>query len=805
MAGSPRAWITLDLDDDHPERFWLHVGSALRRTVPEHFVGKDLFPPVHRPGQRGSPAADLIMNAASADGSLLIVLDQLDRIRNPSILGEIEFLVEQLPTGMQLILTSRVDPQLPIARWRARSWLLELRQGDLAFTTEETTALFVTAGEDRLSNEDIGRLASHTEGWVAALRLALISMKNSDDPVAIAQTFSGRNRMIADLLASEVLDRQPEAVQQFLLQTSVLRHLDADLCNELTGRTDSEEMLRALEANICFVVADDERTSYRYHQLFAELLRLELERRHSGMSQTLRRKAAEHLEARGDLTEAIGHCLAVGETDRAFDLAFASAVRQWDHDDVSAAAAWVDVFPSEYVSDSVQRMLLYALAVSVCGRLDEATAWLDRAEHQLRLDPGASERDLRHADALRVLQLGTSGAPEDGIDCGRRAVDAIASGLDLGTVGDRVRVNLARAHLLVDDWTAAADAIDGDDLGDSVATLLIAPAVRARVALRRGHLHEALEEVGRSLNAAVALGVPRHFGTVDALIARTGVLTERNELAEAVATIAEMHTRMERHRDTPAYDVLTRIPQVRVAAAAGGLDDAFAVLEEARASLGDRKIPLLRRIIDEVEARWRIESGELRSAEDLVDGLPHSWPQRSLLAARLALVRDRPRETIQRLGAEQFATLRDQLAAQILVARACLQLASDDAPAAFTRAAELAAREGFVRMFIEEGAEAVRHFRIAADGLGTPAGTRLASALGAPPRLRVTTPTPTVLSERESAVLRFLPSGLTNKEIASECFMSVNTVKTHLKGIYSKLGASTRSEAVDRARRWQLL
>lgn len=800
-----RAWITLDADDDHPERFWLQVGSALRRAVPEHFVGTDLFPPTPRRRRDDSPAADLALNAASLDEPLVMVLDQLDRIRNPLILNEVAALVEHLPTGMQLIVTSRVDPPLPLAQWRARSWLLELRQHDLAFTADEASALFAAAGEERLTTDQVARLASRTEGWIAALRLALISMRNSDDAAGVVETFSGRHRMIADLLVSEVLDQQPADVQEFLVRTSVVKHLDPDLCNVLTGREDSDHLLRSLEAAICFVVADDERLSYRYHHLFAELLRVELDRRYPGAADQVHRKAAEHLEARGDLTEAIGHHLAIGDRDRAFDLAFASAFRHWDAGDIAAATAWVDVFPQEYIGESVNRMLTYGLAVSMCGRLDEATAWLDRAELQLRNDPDASERDLRHADALRVLQLGTSGAPESGIECGHRAIEAIAGGCDLGAVGDRVRINLARSYLLVDEPDMAADSISGEQVGDSLATLVLAPAVRARVALRRGHLHHALEEVGRSLNAAAALGVPRHFGTVDALIARVGVLTERNDLAGAVATVSQMHEMMARHRDTPAYDVLTRVDQVRIAAAAGGLEDAFAVLEEAKSYLGDRQLPPLRRIIDALEARWRIESDELPHAERLIGGLAPGSTSRVLLAARLDLALERPENTIERLAGADLTTLRDRLTAEVLVARACLVLAPDDAPAAFARAAEMAADEGFLRTFLEEGATAVRHLRIAADGLGTPGGARLASALGAPPRSRVTAPPPSLLSERESAVLRFLPSRLTNKEIAGECFMSVNTVKTHLKGIYSKLGATTRSEAVDRARSLQLL
>src|SRR5262249_17418741 len=150
-------------------------------------------------------------------------------------------------------------------------------------------------------------------------------------------SFSGRNRMVADLLVTEVLDRQPDERQAFLLQTSVLSHLDADVCNAVTQRSDSHDVLRSMESEICFVTADDERTTYRYHQLFTELLRVELQRRHPDEAALLHRRAAMHLESRGDLAEAVGHYLAVGDRDHAFELAFASALELWDHDDTTAA------------------------------------------------------------------------------------------------------------------------------------------------------------------------------------------------------------------------------------------------------------------------------------------------------------------------------------------------------------------------------------------------------------------------------------------------------------------------------------
>jgi LuxR family maltose regulon positive regulatory protein len=797
-----RVWITLEADDDRPERFWLHLEAALQATAPEYFAGR----PLHR-ARRGSnlelPFIGLLADAAT-EQPLVLVLDQLDLIHDQRVLADLAALVEHSPPGVQVLCTTRVDPQLPLASWRARSWLVELRQDDLAFAVDEARALFAAAGEERLSDEAIASMTAHTEGWVAALRLALLSMRDRPDPEAIASSFSGRNRLVADLLVTEVLERQPAELQDFLLRTSILDHLDADLCSVLAERADASDVLRSLEAQVCFVASDDERRSYRYHPLFGELLRLELAHRIPDGPATLHRKAADHLAARGDVAEAIGHFIAAGDVDHAFDLAFALVLDLWDRDEIGAASSWIGAFSPEYIGGSVHRMLIYAFALAACDRRDEGVAWLERALHRASLEPTESEPDQTRADVLRVLQFASGGDGEGWLDAGRRALKALVGGTDIGPIGDRLRPNLARAFLLVDDHHAAAETLDWAGAGDELSTLLLRPAVQARIALRRGRLTEANAFVDHALDASTALGVTRHLGVVEALTARLGVQVERGEVEAALESIHRVREIMDGRTEYPVYEALTRLDEVRVANVGGGFEHGFAVIDEGRRRLGGRQRPIADALFDVAEARWRLETDELRRVEELIGRIPGELLNYCLLPARLALAHDRPDEALRLLDGLAPMVPRDQLAVDLLRARVLMTMDAALASDALNRAVELAVEDGFVLVFGEEGHAVARQARVVAEGLGSPAGTRLAIGLGAPPPSRARAGQ-LVFSKREETVLRYLPSRLTNREIARECFMSVNTVKTHLKSIYAKLGVSTRSQAIDEARRLNLL
>ncbi len=278
---STPAWVSLDETDDRPERFWLCVVAALDRAAPGAFPrtaarvsdsGTDVWALV----------TELVVEASALEHPVALILDDFHTIRSRGTVDGVGFLVEHLPVQLRMIVTSRTDLPLPVATWIGRSWVVELRQHDLAFSPAETHGLFEMLDEHRLGTADIELLCAHTEGLVAALHLAAIAIRDSEDAPSAARYFSGRHRLIADLIVSEVLEGQPADVQQFLLRTSIVDQFDAGLADALTGRRDGAELLAWLPGQIVFLMAvDDERTSFRYHRLLRDLLRTELERRHT--------------------------------------------------------------------------------------------------------------------------------------------------------------------------------------------------------------------------------------------------------------------------------------------------------------------------------------------------------------------------------------------------------------------------------------------------------------------------------------------------------------------------------------------
>ena len=341
---------------------------------------------------------------------------------------------------------------------------------------------------------------------------------------------------------------------------------------------------------------------------------------------------------------------------------------------------------------------------------------------------------------MRLLAFTVSGAADGETPPGRRALEAMDSGVDLGVVGARLRPNLARACLLVDQPDQAEEVLAGGLEGDEVARLLVAPAVAGRIALRRGLLGEADRQATRALAAASALGLETHLGTLDAYLAQAGVLTERNQLVEATATFQRLDDIARRHPEAVVYQILLRVDQVRVANGRGGLDETFAVIDEMRHLMVGRSHLALEQIIDTVAARWRIEAGDLDRAEQLITGLPIASPARALLAARLDLVCGRPDAAAARLAPASFATVRDRLSRELILARAADDSGRPEAKHHMASAVQLAVSEGFVKVFLEEGPVLARLARVAAEVLHTPSRPLSGGGAGrspaSPPRQR---------------------------------------------------------------------
>jgi ATP/maltotriose-dependent transcriptional regulator MalT len=800
-----REWVTLDASDDRSERFWLIFALALERAAPGAF-GEIVASAaeVHRlpPEFLGR----LLAAWSAVEDPLVIVLDDVHHLQSPEIAEGLGFVVEHLPGRSRMLLTGRSDPQLPVSRWRGRGWLAELRQRDLALTLPETAELFTVLGEDRLTASEAEALWRHTEGWVAGLRLAAAGLKDRADVSAAVTEFSGRTPVVADLLADELLYRAPKELSEFLLRTSVADALDAELCDALTGRSDSGDVLRQLEAGLQFVMATGPgRDSYRYHPMLAEMLRSELETHRPEEVQGLNRLAAGMLRARGDVAGAVRCLLAAGDTDRAFLIVFEAAYRRADLSDTPGIAAFVNLFPRELVAESASRMLIYALALALAGQVAEAHIWLERAQIRISDEPQARAEDVATLDLLRLLTFSVWGGAGDETAAGRRAVAAVEAGLDLGVAGGRARMNLVRGYLLVDRPFEAGSVLHAGSPVDEIAALILAPALAARIAVRHGRLTEAERQATTALRAAAAFGFDTHPGALDAYLALAGALIDRNEFADATATLQRLEEVIQANPFTLVYQVLLRLEKVRVAAALDDFDGVFATVREAGMLIEDVPRSALRRLVDAVAARWHLEAGQTRQAEELIATLPDDSPALPLLRARLDLACSRFDKVQARLGQADPATMRDRLAGELLLSRAAIESGNDAAEHVMV-AVGLAAPERLIRVFLEEGPAVTRLARAAAESLGTESGTHLAVALGSPPRSRSTPRQPAaILTERELSVLRYLPSHLTNAEIARDCLMSVNTVKAHLKNIYAKLGVSTRAETVERARLLGLL
>ena len=407
-----REWVTLDACDDRPERFWLTFALALDRAVPGAF------------GQAAAAAADVhrlppefldrLLTAWSAvEEPLVIVLDDVDRLRSRVITEGLGFVVEHLSGHSRMVLTSRVGPRLPVSRWRGRGWLAEVRQRDLAFTLPETAELFTALGEDRMSTDEVEGLWRSTEGWVGGLRLAAAWLRDRADVSGAVAEFSGRTPVVADLLADELLHRAPKELSEFLLRTSVADVLDAELCDALSGRSDSGKVLRRLESDLQFVMATGPgRDTWRYHPLLAEMLRSELQTHRPDEARGLNRAAAAIMEARGDVAGAVRCLLAAGDTDRAFSIVFGAAWRRSDLGDNPGIAAFVNLFPRELVTESASRMLTYAVMLGFYGQVAEAHAWVQRAQKRIGDEPEARAEDVATLDVLRLLTFAvTAGRP----------------------------------------------------------------------------------------------------------------------------------------------------------------------------------------------------------------------------------------------------------------------------------------------------------------------------------------------------------------------------------------------------------
>ncbi|MGH9279584.1 MAG: hypothetical protein ACRD12_15975, partial [Acidimicrobiales bacterium] len=356
------AWVSLDSYDDNPTTFWRYVIAALRRACPS--LGDDAEAMLIERREGDDAFLMALLDGLQGCGPFVLVLDDFHVIGSPEVIAQFTFFAEHLPAGAELVVVSRFDPPIPIGRWRAGGRLDEIRQRELRFDAVEARDLLRSLHTDA----DVGELVERTEGWPVALQLLVSAVAHTGAPAGM---FHEADRMLADYLVAEVLDRLDEEDRKLLLSLSVLHHFDAELAVAVSGQHDAGRRLRNLEArNLFLIPLDDRREQFRYHHLLRELLAQELVWRHHERVAVFHARAARALEGSGDARTAVEHYVSAGDHENAFRLVIAPVMSLVDAGEMSVARAWLDHFPSEFVHSSPDRMLRFMMVLGMSGRLD---------------------------------------------------------------------------------------------------------------------------------------------------------------------------------------------------------------------------------------------------------------------------------------------------------------------------------------------------------------------------------------------------------------------------------------------------
>jgi LuxR family maltose regulon positive regulatory protein len=585
--GGPSGWVAIDPSDNDPARFWRYLSEALRRAgaaVDEQTVGA-----LGGAGDTREAGLSALVNAlAELDAPTVLALDDYHLVTEPEVHASLGFLVENAPEPLRLVITSRSDPPIGLARLRARGQLAELRAADLRFSEREAGALLNEAIGLALDGGAVTRLRARTEGWAAGLYLAGLSLRGRDDASGFIDDFAGDDRLVVDYLASEVLEGQPEDRRRFLLRTSVLGRLSGPLCDAVVGARGSARVLEELErSNLFLVPLDNRREWYRYHHLFGELLRHELRLAEPDSVDDLHRRAAEWHLADGSVDEAVHHLAAAGEVDRAADLVAASWVRFTSGGWTATIQRWLAMLPEGTVRADPRLCLAEAYIAINLGRPEEAAPWLDAAE-EAAARPGAPGDPVETESGLlagRSLILLLDGLAPSAVEPGRkalaiapagdswfRAVACLAYGIALHGAG-----RLEEAYLVLE---------EGVEVGRRVGAwspALVCQCHLSEAEFRRGDVDAAERRALDALDMAERERHAEYPHAAGAHAALARVLAARGDLAagRAEADRALQLARRGRAVGEIAWMVLVR---AEVALLQGDLGTVRAALEETRAS-----------------------------------------------------------------------------------------------------------------------------------------------------------------------------------------------------------------------------
>ena len=853
--GENTAWLSLDESDNDPGRFLIYLMAAMQTADPSLELedlskdhSKDLS---SRDTSEVERLLNLLARLPASQNEFSLFLDEFETIHNAEINNILRQVLKHLPAGRRLVITSRNIPDLGLARMRAQGELAMIGADELRFDLEETESFLCTKRNLNLDEEDLARMHQKIEGWVVGLQLVSIALAGRKDNKTYVQSVSGSFSDIADYLTEDVFAAQPEEVRNFLLQTCILEHLSPSLCDWVTGRTDSREMLLRLErANLFLLPLDDERHWYRFHALFAEFLRGMLEREAPDSVLELHSKAAHWFSRQGDYEDAVRHALAAGDEVQAAEMMTECVKDLFHSGQLHTIVDWAERLQPEILKQRTKLKLSYCWALAFLGRYRDAIRLqgeMSAEAVEIPLDQAAKDDIL----ALRPMCLAFMDRMEEALKeaSGNLAQLTRSGGWAHGVLGNIV----AYGHLIEGKFADASEMAFlalrchtqvGDIFGQGYSRW-----IEIRIKMIQGHLLEALALSRTSLAKVQEASTGLSRSSTVAVIILSQILYEMNELSEA-QQLLEQHEEALKLAMPLDIMVMGHTTLARIYYAHGAYDDALSLLGKAEEVTRRLETPRLAMVLQQEKVRLALRRGDkLRAEQQLreIEGsevwqafsnwtMPASNPETpEIQSLRVRLRLGKAAEVLQPLAsaltkAEKAARYRQALTLRILEAEALD--ACDDRPSALRvlgQALTFAAPQGYVRAFADEGEAVVRLIRemrktVIAGTSGEHADIStqyLDSILSAAGKGRSSIPgmdkpqapesEPELeqpvesLSDREKEVLEMVASGCSNREAAEKLFVSEATVKFHLHNINSKLGVNSRNKAVVLARRLGLI
>ena len=841
-------WLSLDEDDSDPQQFFRYLAETIRPLPGSQSQLSQLLP-ANQPIPVKTMMKAFVHDVVPAAEPFILVLDDYHTLDAPDVDDALATLLDLMPPQMTLALTSRSDPGFPLSRLRARGQLIELRADDLRFTEGEATKFLQQTMGLTLQPEQIAALENRTEGWIAGLQMAALSMQNREDVAAFINSFKRSHRFIMDYLLEEVLQQQPAEVQDFLLETAVLNQLTGSLCDALTGESNGQAVLESLDrANLFLVPLDNERRWYRYHHLFADLLRQRLAQEQPDLGTPLHQRASDWYAANGRSNDAIRHALAANDFERAarqMELAWSIIYTHrsdpwWQSLDVLPDSV-VRLRPVLIVSYAWAHLIFHSERDACEQRLQEAEQWLKRSEAEREalgmvvVDEEKFKRlPVSMASARAVAALvadDTVGA----IRHARQALDLLPEDDHLGRALPEPILGLsyfANGALLSATETFSNSFNSSYGSGNLIAAISM-KSLLADIQMVQGRLHDARQTCEQTLQLVLHAQDDLNVrGTANLLLSLSEIHRQQGE-SKTAADYRQQSDALSKQASNSTYQYRSRLALADRKVSQGAFDEALLHLDEDDPWFEQVHLSEMRPLAA-IKARVWIKQGRLDKAVAWVseqrlsvdDALIYLHEFNHMTLARLLIAQyknglgdDAIHQAIrllERLLQAAEAGKRNGSIIEILILQALAHEAQNNISAALsplTKALTLARPESYVRIFVDEGLPMLKLLsETAVRGIMPSYCEKLLAAFAAEGHSIDTETSPALaqslvdpLTEREMEILSLIATGLKNKEIAATLFVSVNTVYYHTKNLYSKLGVNSRTQAITRAKELDLL